>query len=51
MPSAGTSNPANGMVSRPTLIKGLEYDHAIVLDAGRHDPTSLYVALTRGRNL
>jgi hypothetical protein len=37
------------MVSRPMLIKGLEYDHAIVLDAGQHDPTSLYVALTRAR--
>lgn len=36
-------------VSRPTLIKGLEYDHAIVLDAALHDPPSLYVALTRAR--
>lgn len=36
-------------VSRPTLIKGLEYDHGIVLDASLHDPTSLYVALTRAR--
>lgn len=36
-------------ISRPTLIKGLEYDHTIVLDAGQHEPTSLYVALTRAR--
>ncbi|MEV7624136.1 UvrD-helicase domain-containing protein [Actinoplanes sp. NPDC089786] len=36
-------------VSRPTLIKGLEYDHAIVLDADQHEPSSLYVALTRAR--
>lgn len=36
-------------ISRPTLIKGLEYDHAIILDADQHDPTSLYVALTRAR--
>jgi DNA helicase-2/ATP-dependent DNA helicase PcrA len=31
------------------LIKGLEYDHAVVLDADSHTPFSLYVALTRGR--
>jgi hypothetical protein len=37
------------MVSRPMLIKGLECDHAVILDAGQHDPTSLYVALTRAR--
>lgn len=36
-------------ISRPTLIKGLEYDHAIVLDADQHEPSSLYVALTRAR--
>ncbi|MCG5446181.1 ATP-dependent helicase [Micromonospora sp. NIE79] len=36
-------------LSRPTLIKGLEYDHAVVLDADQHEPTNLYVALTRAR--
>ncbi|GLZ78057.1 hypothetical protein Afil01_28640 [Actinorhabdospora filicis] len=37
------------LVSRPLLVKGLEYDHAIVLNAADHDARSLYVALTRGR--
>ncbi len=37
------------VVSRPLLIKGLEYDHALVLDADRLSATELYVALTRGR--
>jgi DNA helicase-2/ATP-dependent DNA helicase PcrA len=35
-------------VSRTLLIKGLEFDHAIVLDASEHDAENLYVALTRG---
>ena len=35
-------------VSRTLLVKGLEFDHAIVLDADAHDPANLYVALTRG---
>ena len=35
-------------VSRTLLIKGLEYDHAIVLDADKLDTKQLYVALTRG---
>jgi hypothetical protein len=37
------------VVSRPLLIKGLEYDHALVLDAERLSATELYVALSRGR--
>jgi hypothetical protein len=37
------------VVSRPLLIKGLEYDHALVLDAERFSATELYVALSRGR--
>jgi hypothetical protein len=37
------------VVSRPLLIKGLEYDHAIVLNAERLTATELYVALSRGR--
>lgn len=33
----------------PLLVKGLEFDHAIVLDAADHaDAESLYVSLTRG---
>jgi hypothetical protein len=35
-------------VSRTLLIKGLEYEHAIVLDADSFDVTNLYVAMTRG---
>ncbi len=37
------------VISRPLLIKGLEYDHAIVLNAERYSATELYVALSRGR--
>lgn len=37
------------VISRPLLIKGLEYDHALVLDAERLSATELYVALSRGR--
>ena len=37
-----------GTVSRTLLVKGLEYDHAIVLDADKLDTKQLYVALTRG---
>ena len=36
-------------VSRPLLIKGLEYDHAVVLDASSLDAQEFYVAATRGR--
>lgn len=35
-------------VSRTLLVKGLEFDHAIVLSADAHDGPNLYVALTRG---
>jgi hypothetical protein len=35
-------------VSRTLLIKGLEFDHAIVLDADGMDYKELYVAMTRG---
>jgi len=34
-------------VSRNLLIKGLEFDHVIVLDADAFDAKNLYVALTR----
>lgn len=34
-------------ISRTVLAKGLEYDHAIVLDASTLDREQLYVALTR----
>lgn len=35
-------------VSRTVLVKGLEFDHSLVLDADAHDSRNLYVALTRG---
>jgi DNA helicase IV len=34
-------------VSRTLLMEGLQFDHAIVLDAGALDKNNLYVALTR----
>lgn len=36
-------------MSTPLLIKGLEYDHAIVINADGYTAPELYVALTRGR--
>lgn len=35
------------VIARTLLIKGLEYDHAILLDAHLFDRKNLYVALTR----
>ena len=34
-------------VSRTLLIKGLEFDHAVILDATEHDAKNFYVAATR----
>jgi hypothetical protein len=34
-------------ISRTLLVKGLEFDHAIVLDASDHDARNFYVAATR----
>ena len=36
------------VVSRPLLVKGLEYKHTVLLDADRYTAAELYVALTRG---
>ena len=36
------------VVGRTLLVKGLEFDHAIVLDADGMNAKDLYVALTRG---
>lgn len=36
------------VVSRPLLVKGLEYDHVIILNPGNYSAQELYVALTRG---
>jgi DNA helicase-2/ATP-dependent DNA helicase PcrA len=35
-------------VSRTLLVKGLEFEHVVVLNAGEHDVKNLYVAVTRG---
>lgn len=40
----------NKTISRPLLIKGLEFNHAILLDADALKPKELYVSLTRGSN-
>lgn len=36
------------IISRPLLVKGLEYDHVIVLNPESYSAQELYVALTRG---
>lgn len=36
------------LIGTTLLVKGLEYDHAIVLDAGTLELKHLYVAMTRG---
>lgn len=36
------------VISRPRLVKGLEYKHVILLDADQYSAVELYVALTRG---
>lgn len=40
--------PAARVVSRPLLVKGLEYDHVVILNPERYSAQELYVALTRG---
>ncbi len=35
-------------VGTTLLVKGLEFDHAIILDAAQYDARNLYVAMTRG---
>ena len=41
--------PENRIVSRTLLVKGLEFDHAVVTDADKLKPKEAYVAMTRGR--
>jgi hypothetical protein len=36
------------IVSRTLLVKGLEFDHAVLVDASEFDTKNLYVAMTRG---
>jgi len=40
--------PRSRVVSRPLLVKGLEYDHVIILNPVNYSAQELYVALTRG---
>ena len=40
--------PTARVVSRPLLVKGLEYDHVIILNPANYSAQELYVALTRG---
>jgi AAA domain len=40
--------PSRYVVSRTLLVKGLEFDHVLILDANELDRKNLYVALTRG---
>ncbi len=34
-------------MSRTLLIKGLEFDHTVILDAAEHDAKNFYVTATR----
>ena len=36
------------LIATTLLVKGLEYDHAVVLNAEALDAKDLYVAMTRG---
>lgn len=40
--------PGHYVISRTLLVKGLEFDHVLILDANALDRKNLYVALTRG---
>lgn len=40
--------PTARVVSRPLLVKGLEYDHVIILSPEKYSAQELYVALSRG---
>ncbi len=39
--------PGRYVISRTLLVKGLEFDHAIILNGNALDRKNLYVALTR----
>lgn len=40
-------SPGRYVISRTLLVKGLEFDHALILDGNALDRKNLYVALTR----
>lgn len=41
-------HPESRILARPLLVKGLEFDRAVVLDADKYNAHELYVAMTRG---
>ena len=41
-------SPGRYVISRTLLVKGLEFDHVLILNADALDRKNLYVALTRG---
>ncbi|MBK1820496.1 UvrD-helicase domain-containing protein [Burkholderia orbicola] len=45
---AGRPISHNKLIGTTLLVKGLEYDHAVILDADALDAKHLYVAMTRG---
>lgn len=40
--------PESRIIARPLLVKGLEFDHAVLIGPETYDAHTLYVALTRG---
>lgn len=46
--SVSGRNLSRHIVSRPHLIKGLQFNHSIVMDADELNPKELYVSITRG---
>jgi hypothetical protein len=40
--------PGSRILARPLLVKGLEFDHAVVPEVASYNAHELYVALTRG---
>jgi hypothetical protein len=45
----GRERPIDRVAGTPLLVKGLEYDNALLVDAHQLSREELYVALTRGR--
>ena len=43
-------HPESRILARPLLIKGLEFDCAVVVEADRYNAHELYVAMSRGRD-
>jgi DNA helicase-2/ATP-dependent DNA helicase PcrA len=41
-------HPESRILARPSLVKGLEFDRAVVLGAEKYNAHELYVAMTRG---